>query len=166
MDAVADTLRREADAAKSLIASLQSDDEDLIHDMTEGSSNLMEAIDVAVAEMDECAAIVAGCDAQIKVYEARSGKFSDRQKRIRALIEQAMLIADLPTAKPATATITVKRTPPKPVVSDESLVPSRFYRTPAPVIDKAAINEAVKAGEVIPGVTLDNGGVSLQIRRV
>ena len=43
-----------------------------------------------------------------------------------------MLIADLPTAKRPTATVTVKRTPPKPIIADESLIPSRFYKQPRP----------------------------------
>jgi hypothetical protein len=165
-DPVADRLRREADAAKGLIASLHDDDPDLVHDMAEGSTGIMEAIDAALAEMDECEAIIAGCKAQCEVYEARAGKFSARKAKIRSLIEQAMVVAELPTAKRPTATVTVKRTPPKPIISDESLVPSRFYKSPPPVLDKAAINAAIAAGEIIPGVTKDNGGISLQIRRV
>lgn len=165
-DPVADRLRREADAAKALIASLGDDDADLVHDMAEGSTGIMEAIDYALAEMDECDAITEGCKAQVSVYEARAAKFAARKQRIRALIEQAMLIAELPTAKRPTATVTVKRTPPKPVIADESLIPSRFYKTPAPVLDKTAINNAVADGEAVPGVAMDNGGISLQVRRV
>lgn len=165
-DPVSDALRRQAEAAKALIASLQDDDPDLVHDMAEGSTDIMEAIDMALAEMDECDAITAGCSAQIAVYQDRSSKFAARKQRIRALIEQAMLIADLPTAKRPTATVTVKRTPPKPIISDESLIPARFFKTPAPVLDKTAINAAVKDGEAIPGVTMDNGGISLQVRRL
>jgi hypothetical protein len=165
-DIIADRLRRETEAAKALIASLHDHDEETIHDMAEGETSIMEAIDAALAEMDECQAIVAGCKAQIEVYDARSRKFSERERRIRALIEQAMTIADLPTAKRPTATVSVKKTPPKAFVADESAIPSRFYKTPAPVLDKAAINAAVKDGETIPGVQMDNGGISLQIRRV
>ena len=165
-DPIADKLRRQAEAAKALIQSLRGEDEDTIHDTTEGETGIMEAIDAALAEMDECAAIVAGCKAQIAVYENRVTKFDMRAIRIRALIEQAMMIADLPTAKRPTATVTVKRTPPKPFIADESLIPARFFRSPAPVIDKTAINAAVKDGKAVPGVQMDNGGISLQIRRV
>lgn len=167
-DPVADRLAREALAAKGLIAELRADgyDEDTQHDMAEGETSIMEAIDAALAEMDECAAVVAGCKAQAEVYNSRALKFSARADRIRGLIEQAMLIADLAIAKRPTATISVKRTPPKPMVSDESLVPSRFFKPQPPKLDKAAINEAVKAGETVAGVQMDNGGVSLQIRRV
>lgn len=165
-DPVANKLRREADAAKALIASLGDYDDDVIHDMAEGETSIMEAIDAALAEMDECAVIVAGCKAQMAVYDERRAKFDQRQVRIRSLIEQAMLIAELPTAKRAAATVSVKKVPPKPVIADESLIPARFFKQPAPVLDKAALNAAIKDGEQIPGIQMDNGGISLQIRRL
>ena len=167
-DPIADKLNREATAAKDLIAAIRAEyaDDDLVHDATEGETSMMEAIDAALIEIDECEAIIAGCKVQADVLIGRARKFEQRKDRVRALIEQAMLIADLPTAKRPTATVTVKRTPPKPIVADESLIPSRFFKSPPPVIDKAAINSAVKDGETIPGVTFDNGGISLQVRRL
>lgn len=165
-DPIANKLRREADAAKALIASLGDYDDDVIHDMAEGETSIMEAIDAALAEMDECAVIVAGCKAQMAVYDERRAKFDQRQVRIRSLIEQAMLIAELPTAKRAAATVSVKKVPPKLVIADESLIPARFFKQPAPVLDKPALNAAIKDGEQIPGVQMDNSGISLQIRRL
>lgn len=165
-DPIANKLRREADAAKSLIASLADYGEDVVHDMAEGETSIMEAIDAALVEMDECAVIVAGCKAQMAVYDERRAKFDQRQTRIRTLIEQAMLIADLPTAKRPAATVTVKKVPPKPVIADESLIPSRFFNQPAPVLDRVAVTKAAREGEAIPGVQMDNGGISLQIRRL
>lgn len=165
-DPIANKLHREAEAAKGLIAELHSDDETLRQDMTEGETSLMEAIDAALAELDDCEAIVVGCKAQSEVLMSRARKFDARRERVRTLIEQAMLIADLPSAKRPTATVTVKRTPPKPMITDESLIPARFFKAPPPVLDKTAISAAAKDGETIPGVGLDNGGVSLQIRRV
>lgn len=167
-DPIAERLRREADAAKGLIASIKADyaDDDLVHDAAEGETSIMEAIDAALAEIDDCDVIVSGCKAQSEVLLDRAKKYAARKDRIRALIEQAMLIADLPTAKRPTATVTVKRTPPKPVISDESLIPAKFFKTPDPVLDKTAIHSAAKGGETIPGVIMDNGGISLQIRRL
>lgn len=167
-DPLADKIAREASAAKGLIAELRADgfDDEVLHDMAEGETSIMEALDAALAEIDECEAIEAGCKAQSDVLLGRASKFAARKARIRALIEQAMLIADLPAAKRPTATVTVKRTPPKPMIADESLVPTRFFKTPPPVLDKAAVNAAAKGGEAIPGVILDNGGISLQIRRI
>jgi hypothetical protein len=165
-DPIADRLRREADVAKGLIASLAEYGDDVLHDMAEGETSIMEAIDAALVEIDECDAIIAGCKAQIEVYSDRSAKFGQRRDRVRSLIEQAMLISGLPTAKRPVATLSVKSTPPKPTIVDESLIPSKFFKQPLPVLDKLAINKAAKDGETIPGVQMDNGGVSLQIRRL
>lgn len=165
-DPVADKLRREADAARGLIKSLSEYDDDVLHDMAEGETSIMEAIDAAIAEIDECEAIVAGCNAQIEVYSGRASKFEQRRDRVRSLIEQAMVISGLPTAKRPIATVSVKNTPPKPMITDESLIPSRFFKTPPPALDRAALNKAAKDGEKIPGVQMDNGGISLQIRRL
>lgn len=167
-DPIADKIAREACAARDLVKELREDgiDDAAICDTAEGETSLMEAIDAAIAEMDECAAIVAGCKAQAEVYNSRAAKFSGRAARIRGLIEQALVVADIPAVKRSAATITVKRFPPKPIVVDESQIPSRFFKPQPPMLDKKAINDAVADGEAIPGVQMDNGGISLQIRRV
>jgi hypothetical protein len=164
-DKVANDVVREAMAARGLLDGFADLDEETRHDTTEGETGLFEAIDRALDEIDECAAIVAGCAAQIEMYQARQAKFKARAERIRGLIEQALLVADLPSARLPRATLTVKAVAPKAVVQDEAVIPSRFWKSPAPILDKAAINSAVKDGETIPGVGMDNGGASLQIRR-
>jgi hypothetical protein len=166
-DPIADKLNREATAAKDLIAAIRAEyaDDDLVHDATEGETSMMEAIDAALIEIDECEAIVAGCKAQSDVLLGRARKFDQRKDRVRALIEQAMLIADLPSAKRPTATVTVKRTPPKAIVADESLIPSQYFKPQPPKLDKRALADALKAGETIPGATLSNGGTTIQINR-
>lgn len=165
-DHITNSLRREGGAARGLLDALGDLDEETRHDMTEGETSLFEAIDAAIDHLDECGAIVTGCEAQAAIYSERAGKAKARADRVRGLIEQAMLIAEIPTIKRPRATLTVKAVKAKPMVSDEAAIPSRFWRTPAPVLDKKAINEAVAGGEEIPGVTMDNGGTSLQIRRL
>jgi hypothetical protein len=165
-DPIANTLRREADAARSLMQELAEYDDETRHDMAEGETSFFEAIDAALVEMDQCAEIVAGCDAQIAMYQARRGKFKDRADRVRGLIEQAMVIADISSIRRPMATLTVRATKPAPLVSDEAAIPSRFWKPQPPKLDKTAINQAVKDGETVPGVTMTNGGTSLQIRRV
>lgn len=50
---------------------------------------------------------------------------------------------------------------PKPVVTDESLLPEEFIKIERKV-DKKKINEAIKGGRQIEGVTFDNGGYTLR----
>ena len=152
-------------AASSLVAALSSDDEALRHDMVEGETDLFEAIEAALSEIDECDVIAAGCkEKEAQFAERRRGREA-RAERLRGLIEQALLVADLPSVKLTGATITVKSTPPKPIYEDEAAIPSEFWRQSDPVLDKKKIAEAVKDGREIPGVTMTNGSTSLQIRR-
>jgi hypothetical protein len=165
-DMVAARVAREAEAARDLLRSLAEHDEETRHDMAEAETSFFEAIDAALTEIDSCAAIVAGCDAQLEMYQARKSKFQARAERLRGLIEQAMVFADVPSIRRPMATLTVKATKPAPIIADEAEIPARFWKPQAPKLDKAAINQAVKDGETIPGVSKTNGGTSLQIRRV
>lgn len=165
-DPAARKLLREADAARGLMQEIAGHDEETKHDMAEGETSLFEAIGAALLEMDECTAIVAGCAAQIDVYQERKSKFQARADRLRGLIEQAMVIAELPTVRHPLATLTVKETKPSPIIADEAAIPARFWKPQPPKLDKTAINQAVKDGEAIPGVSMTNGGTSLQIRRI
>lgn len=157
-------LRREAEAARVLIAEIGSEDETLAHDMVEGETSLLEAIDRALAEVDDCDVTIAGCKAKEEQMAERRKRAEARQDRLRALVEQALVMCDLRTVKRPTATLTVRNVPPKPMVSDEAAIPARFWKQPDPVLDKKALNEAAKT-ETIPGVTMTNGGTSLTIRR-
>ena len=49
---------------------------------------------------------------------------------------------------------------PKPIVSDESKIPDRFWKVER-TLKKAEINQAIKDGDFIEGVTYDNGGYAL-----
>lgn len=162
-DEKASKLAREASAAKSLIAELGTDDEQVNHDIVEGETSLLEAIDAALGEMRDCEVIVDGCKSVESQIEARRKKAQDRSTRLRGLIEQAMVVADMSTVKLPTATVTVRSVKPKPVITDEAAIPARYWKQPDPVLDRSAIN---KSDEEIPGVTMSNGGTSLQIRRL
>ena len=162
---ISDNLHTETEAAQALLTGLRSDDEELCHDMVEGETGLLEAIDAALAEIDDCDVIIAGCKAREGDLAKRRSAAAARRENIRALIEQAMRVTGLPTARRATATVTLKDVPPKPIISDEAAIPAEYWKTPDPVLDKAKINKAAKDGESIPGVVMDNGGHSLQVRR-
>lgn len=164
-DRTASDLNRQAAAARDLLAELADDDADLNHDMAEGETSLFEAIDAALAEIDDCDVIVSGCKEKEAQLAGRRQRAAARQERLRTLIEQAMLVAGLETVKRPCATFSVAQVKPKPLVTDEALIPAAFWKQPDPVLDKAKLNEAAKSGESVPGVTLSNGGTTLKIRR-
>nr|WP_234834016.1 hypothetical protein [Sinorhizobium meliloti] len=86
-------LHRQTEAAKSLLSSLRDqgvdDDAELVADAIEGETNLLEAIEAAVAQIDECDVLITGLKAKEEEFETRRKSIERRAERVRALIEQA-----------------------------------------------------------------------------
>lgn len=163
-DPTAASLSRECEAAVELLAELRTDDAELAHDMIEGETELLEAIAAALAEIDQCEIIAAGCKVKAEEIDKRRNRAESRAARVRAMVERAMLVVDIPSVTLPTATISVKRLPPKLIVDDESLIPAEFWIAQPPRLDKVALNAAAK-DRTIPGTATTNGSISLQIRR-
>lgn len=170
--AVEYTVRRQTEAAKKLITSLkdagEADDAELVSDMIEGETGLSEAIEAALAEIDEGEILIVGLKAKEQAYETRRKMIEDRNERIRALIEQAMIATDQNTMRLTTATISLRKIAPALMIVNEADIPSRFWveqERPAPKLDKKALASALNSKEIIPGAELDNGGLGLTVRR-
>jgi Siphovirus Gp157 len=188
-------LRRETEAAKTLLSGIRAmiGDEDmaLLADTLEGETNLFEAIDTALAEIDESEALISGLKEKEGQFSKRRRAMEERVRRFRGLVEQAMAVAEQQKLRRPTATLTLRKLPPDVVVTSEADIPSDFFvpqPPPPPKLDKAALKEALQKREEkvefavsledaeereralaslppIPGAMLNNGGFSLQIRR-
>lgn len=172
MSNIEHTLLREKNAARDLLTNLRheggADDAELVADAIEGETNLLEAISAALDEIDECDVIEAGCKAKAAEFEARGSVAAKRRDRIRAAIEQAMVATEQPSLRLPAATLSITRRPPGLIVTNEADIPARFYvqpPAPPPKLDKKALLAALNANEAIPGAGLDNGTVSLTVRR-
>lgn len=160
------------EAAKKLMDSLKEQgldgDAELIADSIEGETNFLEAIEAALAEIDEREILKFGLREKIKTFGTREKQQDDAIDRIRALIEQAMMATDQTSLKLTTATISLRKVAPGLVITNEADIPARFWveqPRPAPKLDKKALAEALKAGEAIEGAALDNGSLTLSVRR-
>lgn len=166
-------LHRQTEAAKSLLSSLRDqgvdDDADLVADAIEGETNLLEAIEAAVAQIDECDVLITGLKTKEAEFEARRKAIEKRSERIRALIEQAMLATDQMSLKTTTATIVLTKRAAALIVIDEADIPAKYWiaqPAPAPKLDKKALTADLReAKAAVPGATLDNGSFSLTVRR-
>lgn len=165
-------LARQIGAARDLMAQLRQDgaddDAELVADAIEGETNLTEALAAALAEIDDLDTLELGLEAVNRRNDTRLAAIRARRDRIRAAMEQAMVSVDQPTLRLPTATITVAKRAPQLVVVNEADIPSRFWKQPdppAPKLDKKALTAALKADEAIPGAQLDNGSVTLVVRR-
>ncbi|MDW9644504.1 hypothetical protein GOB48_22320 [Sinorhizobium meliloti] len=166
-------LHRQTEAAKSLLSSLREqgvdDDAELVADAIEGETNLLEAIEAALAQIDECDVLITGLKAKEEEFETRRKSIERRAERVRALIEQAMLATDQTSLKLPTATLSLTKRAPGLIVVDEADIPAKYWveqPRPAPKLDKKALTADLReAKAAIPGATLDNGSFSLTVRR-
>lgn len=158
-------LSKEVAKAAEIRAALQEhDDPTLILDMIEGETNLHEAVAVIYEETVEDYSLAAGLEAMIKTMQERLSRITKSIETRRNLILMAMERAEVRTIKTPLATISVSATPEKSVITDEAQIPARFWKAADPTLDKAALSEALRAGEKVPGAQLSNGGVKLTIR--
>jgi hypothetical protein len=188
-------LQREIEAATILreqLKTLGETDDGLARDMIEGETSLFEMIDALVAADGEDAATIDGLSSYIKSLQERKSRIETRSETRRALLASALEIAGLRRHPSPAGTITRKAVAPKAIIIEESDIPTKFFVTPEPRLDKKALGDALKARQAaldeaqkkfqgdalaaelamiemqfppIAGATLSNGSATVQIRR-
>lgn len=164
-------LRRQSEAAKRLLTSLKEtgdgDDQEIVESAIEGETSLLEAIETALGEIDECEALSIGLKAKEDSFCERRKTIEQRADRLRAAIEQAMIVTEQEKFTLPTATIFLSKRKPNLVIDSEAEIPAEFWSIPKvePKLDKKALKEALEGDQEIPGARLDNGSISLSIRR-
>jgi len=138
-------------------------DEQLLLDTLEGETDAFELVAKLLEGIERDEGDVNALDGQIadrRERRTRAEKRIDgRREAIMALMECAQL-DKLPLPE---ATLSLRKVPPKPIVTDPEALPDalcKIKRTP----DMAAIKAAV-INAPLPGIAFDNGGLSLTIRR-
>ncbi|NTS30705.1 siphovirus Gp157 family protein [Phyllobacterium sp. BT25] len=165
------SVHRQAEAAKRLLASLResgdADDQDIVETAIEGETSLLEAIAAAMDANDEDDILIVGIKAKEETLAERRRAAEQRIERRRAAMEQAMIVTDQEKFTLPTATIFLTKRKPNIVVDNEADIPAAYWTIPKvePKLDKKALKEALEAKEEIPGAHLDNGSVSISIRR-
>lgn len=161
-------IRATQELKKSLVDEF-ADDADLMADMIEGETDLEGAIIAVMESIDEDQLLVDGLEVRIPELTDRKARIKKRIEAKKTAMLQAFVIAERETAIEAPLfTLSKKKTPQKIVITEESEVPANFWKPQDPKLDRTALKKALKdlpKGETIPGASLDNGGITLQIRR-
>jgi len=162
-------IRREAEAAKVLLANIKdviADDPEAIHDAIEGETGLLEAITEAVDRVLEVETLSEALAARIKRMQERKSRLEAQAERIRTAIVVAMGDVDLKKLELPEATITRKPVPAKVIVTDESLLPSKYLVEKTTVnVDRKALLADLKDNWTISGACLSNASETLAIRQ-
>lgn len=180
---------KEALAVRGLLESLAAvdADDDLLLDTIEGETSFLEAVDAILERMTVTEALIDGVKSMTERLDGRRSRYEQRLKSDRALIEQAMSIAELPKLERPAATLSLSARAPGLTITEESDIPATYWKPSAPTLDKKALLAALKdrakaiadlpedlegraaiiatLAPDIPGATLSNGAPSLTIRR-
>ena len=157
---------REAEAVAALRESLASIelDEGEVADLIEGETSLFEAIDKLLVRITDAHLMLDGIKTAVERLQARKDRFERVVETNRALIEQAMLIADVQKIDRPTHGLTLAKRPARVEVIDEAAIPARFWVASDPKLDKRALGDALKAGDAVEGAALVTPAPSLTIR--
>lgn len=160
-------LHNEGRAVRALLDGLRLDpnDSELVRDTVEGESGLFEAIDAVLLSMDESAILIDGIKAREAELKERRSRLEKGVARKRALIEQAMLIAEQTELRRPMATLSLATRPGGVVITDESAIPAAYWVPSDPKLDKTALLAAMKGGQSVSGAEIGNGSVSLTVRK-
>lgn len=156
---------RQASALIEAMRDLVGDDDDIIATAVEGETNLHEAIGAAMNRYVELGALIASTGELIETVKDRQDRFKRQQTTLKEAIAVAMEGAEIKKLELPIATLSLRRVPPALTLTDEWLVPEKFWKAQDPKLDRRAVTDALKAGEIVPGAALDNGGVTLSVRQ-
>lgn len=150
---------------KALIAEFPNlqDDEDLRRDMLEGETNLNAVMSRLLDLSMEAKAMAEAVTSMIEKKVDRRDRLKKRAEFYRALMHRLLEAADIKSIDLPAGKVSVSNLPPSVVVNDPDALPDLYIRVKREP-DKAALKEALKRGETIPGASLSNGGTTIQVR--
>jgi len=159
-----DQLTKQALAAKTLKEALQTDDDELLRDMIEGETGFVECLTKVLHRIDDDTLLVNGIIGRVGELDERKERLTKRIDRARACIEAAMMVSESPKIETPIGTVSPKRLPPSLNLIDEHKIPAGYWKRGEPQLDRKAIVAALKRKEHVPGASLNNGGMTIQIR--
>ena len=161
-------ITKEMKAAKAIKSGILSmtDDSVAIRDTLEGETNLQEMIRDLLVSIEEDQLLIDGTKSRLSELRSRGARFKKRIATKRAILQQAMDIAEMMRVETDVATVSLRSTPQSLSIVDESLIPSEFFEPQPPKINKKMILDALKSKMTVPGAMLSNGGQSISLRRI
>lgn len=156
-----DLTRAQVSAVVLMLRDQFEDDEQLLLDTLEGETDLFECarklLDGIEADEGDKSVLAEQIEARQARKSRADARITARREALAALMEAGGL-DKLPLPE---ATVSLRKVAPKPVVTDADALPDAFCT----FVRKPNLS-AIKGAETLPpGCALDNGGVSLTVRR-
>ena len=116
-------------------------DNELLADMVEGETNLEGFVSAALEQIANDNGMSATLSTRIKDMQARKKRFDERMAKVRGLVGFLMLESETKKLELPEATVSAKYADAKIHVTDESLIPSKYWVVPDPKLDAATLRK-------------------------
>jgi hypothetical protein len=134
----------------------EDEDERLLADMLEGCTGYTDFMNRVARRIARAKKMVKLEGELIAELKARRDRYEKRYEGLRVLAFQAMQIAGQRKLELAQNTLSIKRGPPKVILTDEAALPAHCVNvTITP--NKLVIKDRILHGETVPGAELSNG---------
>lgn len=156
-------VRQQVENLKVLHPDLLDDDEAWLASL-ESETRFEELVTQIVRRIEDTKALAEGTAGRLDELNARKARLLHRMESLRNLLFKLMESAELAKLELAEATISVRKGQPQLIgeADAETLLPQ--FRRVSVTPDKAAIKDALKAGQTVPGFSLSNSQPTLSIR--
>ncbi|MCR9195467.1 siphovirus Gp157 family protein [Oceaniradius stylonematis] len=139
-------------------------DECTLADTLEGATTLHEAISSLVRSALEDETLIAALKTRLADLKLRLARFSSRMEAKRSTAQRAMAEADITKIIEPDFTVSLRTTPAKLIVTDETLIPEWCFIPQPAKLDRARLRDALEAGTAISGAELSNRERGLSVR--
>lgn len=158
----AERIMREIDALVREYPEL-ADDEVLLRDMVEGSTDAQRILENLVEDICTARSLAKAARERAEAIRNRAARYDRQEEAFGKLALRLMEAMGERKFSCGEATLSIRQNPPSVVIVDEAALPEwaiRIKREP----NKSAIKDRLKAGDEVAGAALSNGGESLSVR--
>ncbi len=139
-------------------------DQRLFGDMLEGEGgDALAVIEQLIEASIEAADMAYVAKERLTALAERKARFERRRDAFRTVALQVLERINLRKLERPAWTASITNRPNRVLITDESALDDNYIRVIREP-DKAAITEALKAGDNVPGAALSNGGIGLTVR--
>jgi Gp157 protein len=139
-------------------------DDEILSDTLEGISDLPETVAAVIRSSLDDEAYILGLKRRLEDLQARLARLRERYEKKRALARWAMVEADLEKVMAADLSVSLRKGGEKLEVIDEARVPTDYFVPQPPKLDRKALIEALKRGEMVNGALLVMAEPTISVR--
>ena len=160
-------LDNEANLAERIKAELVGEDPKLdertLLDTLEGATNIVEMLGAAIRTAVYYGHVIEMQKRRKAEIELRQERTEAEMYRLRDKVRDIMLRLDIKQLRQDDFTASLRATPPKVIVTDETLIPVDYWEL-RPHLNKQFLLDRLKDGAQVDGAVLSNSGMSLNVR--